>query len=90
VCVIAIGVQEIPENANEPNHGDSTQIPVQETELRVTTPQVSVPERVDISPPVTPTYDGKYDDLIKLSELKDKGILTQDEFDAKKRQILGL
>lgn len=30
------------------------------------------------------------DDLKKLSELKDSGIITQEEFDAKKKQILGL
>jgi len=28
--------------------------------------------------------------LEKLAELKDKGILTQEEFDAKKKEILGL
>lgn len=31
-----------------------------------------------------------YDDLFKLKELLDAGILTQDEFDMKKKQILGL
>lgn len=30
------------------------------------------------------------DDLIKLNELLDKGIITQEDFDAKKKQILGL
>lgn len=30
------------------------------------------------------------DELEKLSQLKEKGILTQEEFDTKKRQILGL
>ena len=29
-------------------------------------------------------------DLIKLKELLDMGIITQEEFDAKKKQILGL
>ena len=31
-----------------------------------------------------------YADLEKLAELRDKGILTEEEFDAKKRQILGI
>ncbi len=31
-----------------------------------------------------------FEQLEKLAALKDKGILTQDEFDAKKKQILGL
>lgn len=30
------------------------------------------------------------DELAKLADLKDKGILTQAEFDQKKKQILGL
>jgi hypothetical protein len=30
------------------------------------------------------------DQLKQLAELKDQGILTQEEFDAKKKQILGL
>jgi hypothetical protein len=33
---------------------------------------------------------GDYDELERLSDLKKKGIITQDEFDAKKKQILGL
>lgn len=31
-----------------------------------------------------------YEQLAKLGQLKDQGILTQEEFDAKKRQLLGL
>ncbi len=43
-------------------------------------------------PPVTggeeePAYLGE---LEKLGELRDKGILTQEEFEAKKKQLLGL
>lgn len=34
--------------------------------------------------------DGNLSTLVKLKELLDSGILTQDEFDAKKRQLLGL
>ena len=30
------------------------------------------------------------DDLVKLKDLLDKGIITQEEFDAKKKEILGL
>lgn len=29
-------------------------------------------------------------DLVKLAKLRDKGIITEDEFQAKKRQILGI
>jgi hypothetical protein len=31
-----------------------------------------------------------YEELAKLGQLKEQGILTQEEFDAKKKQILGL
>ncbi len=37
-----------------------------------------------------PSGDDAYVELEKLGQLKEQGILTQEEFDAKKRQILGL
>jgi hypothetical protein len=37
-----------------------------------------------------PTQDDVYVELEKLGQLKNDGILTQEEFDAKKRQLLGL
>jgi hypothetical protein len=39
----------------------------------------------------TPASDSSYlDELEKLAELRDKGILTEDEFEAKKKDLLGL
>ena len=40
--------------------------------------------------PAAVTTDQSIAQLKQLSELKDQGILTQAEFDAKKKQILGL
>lgn len=40
--------------------------------------------------PSTSDQDDVYVQLEKLGQLKDQGILTQEEFDAKKRQLLGL
>ena len=40
--------------------------------------------------PQAPAQEDPYAELSKLGELKDQGILTQEEFDAKKKQILGL
>lgn len=42
--------------------------------------------------PVQPTtsQDGMVAELQQLAQLKDQGILTQEEFDAKKKQILGI
>ncbi len=37
-----------------------------------------------------PAAEDPYVELSKLGQLKDQGILTQEEFDAKKKQILGL
>lgn len=44
------------------------------------------------SGPVTQlqSLDEQLETLKKLKELVDMGILTQDEFDAKKKQVLGL
>lgn len=36
------------------------------------------------------TDDNSIEQLKQLADLKDQGILTQEEFDAKKKQILGL
>jgi predicted Zn-dependent peptidase len=36
------------------------------------------------------TQDDVYVELEKLGQLKEQGILTQEEFDAKKKQLLGL
>ena len=41
-------------------------------------------------PTNTQTINNSPDDLIKLKELLDEGIITQEEFDAKKKQLLGL
>lgn len=40
--------------------------------------------------PVAPAQDDTVAQLQQLAQLKDQGILTQEEFDAKKKQILGL
>ena len=50
-------------------------------------------EAADPAPaPVAATngVDDQMAQLEKLGQLKDQGILTQEEFDAKKKQILGL
>lgn len=40
--------------------------------------------------PQAPNQDDVYVELEKLGQLKADGILTQEEFDAKKKQLLGL
>lgn len=40
--------------------------------------------------PVAPAVDPMAAELQQLAQLKDQGILTQEEFDAKKKQILGI
>jgi hypothetical protein len=40
--------------------------------------------------PAAPAQDDVYEQLRKLGELKDKGILTEQEFAAKKAQLLGI
>ena len=39
--------------------------------------------------PIASSTDQQLADLEKLGQLKDQGILTQEEFEAKKKQILG-
>jgi hypothetical protein len=40
--------------------------------------------------PVAPDSDEQFDQLQRLGQLRDEGILTEQEFEAKKHQILGL
>jgi hypothetical protein len=40
--------------------------------------------------PATADVDKQLEQLVVLKSLLDQGILTQEEFDAKKKQILGL
>ena len=40
--------------------------------------------------PAAPNTDDQFAQLKQLGELKEQGVLTQAEFDAKKAQILGL
>ena len=43
------------------------------------------------SPPPAPASETSYlDELEKLGELRDKGIITDEEFEAKKKELLGL
>lgn len=44
----------------------------------------------DETPQTNTAIDPQVEQLQQLSQLKDQGILTQAEFDAKKKQILGL
>ena len=41
-------------------------------------------------PASTPLAENAIENVVKLKELLDQGILTQEEFDAKKKEILGL
>lgn len=48
------------------------------------------PAQEAVPPPApAPSVGGSYDDLMKLKELLDAGVLTQAEFDAQKQKILG-
>ena len=51
--------------------------------------QATVEETTTTDAPVVDTNQ-QFAELEKLGQLKDQGILTQEEFDAKKAQILGL
>jgi hypothetical protein len=42
------------------------------------------------SPPPQPTQSDYLIELEKLGELRDKGIITEEDFQAKKKQLLGL
>ena len=43
-----------------------------------------------LSASIPPSQDRSADELKKNKELLDSGVITQEEFDAKKKQLLGL
>ena len=46
--------------------------------------------KTEIKESVNQNADDPYEELKKTKELLDMGIITQEEFDAKKKQLLGL
>jgi hypothetical protein len=52
--------------------------------------QYAPPPQYAPQAPAAPAQDDVYEQLRKLGELKDKGILTEQEFAAKKSQLLGI
>lgn len=66
----------------------------QDQAARPPAPYAQQPQYAQPAPPppavVPPPQDDVYDQLRKLGELKDAGILTEDEFSAKKAQLLGI
>lgn len=53
-------------------------------------PQPAAAPIAPVVPTATIDTDNQIAQLQQLAQLKDQGILTQSEFDAKKQQILGL
>lgn len=51
---------------------------------------VPAPQPVAAAAPSSPNTDTAIEQVKKLAELRDQGILTEAEFDAKKKQLLGL
>lgn len=47
-------------------------------------------QQAQAAPAPAASQDDVYVELEKLGQLKEQGILTQEEFDAKKKQLLGL
>jgi putative oligomerization/nucleic acid binding protein len=52
--------------------------------------QATVDRRIKPTPRPVVAHAASIDDLLMLSELHDRGVLTDDEFAAKKKQILGI
>ncbi len=48
------------------------------------------PQEYAPPPPAAPAEPDYVAELSKLAHLKDQGIISQEEFDAKKKQILGI
>lgn len=52
--------------------------------------QNQMPQQNYSVPPQTQQYDSIAEQLRQLQNLQDQGLITQEDFDAKKKQLLGL
>ena len=52
--------------------------------------QGAVDRRIRPASRLAPAHSTSIDDLLMLSELHDRGVLTDEEFAAKKKQVLGI
>ena len=53
-------------------------------------PQAAPPPPAAAAPPPAAAEEDYTDELKKLADLKVKGVITNEEFEAKKKQLLGL
>ena len=61
-------------------------------ELKIPDFETYKTEKIYVTQSLKPadTKSSSFDDIEKLAELRDKGVLSQEEFESKKKQILGL
>lgn len=62
----------------------------QATQQQATPAQQAAPAPAATPAPAAPAQSDMSAQLAELNNLKNQGILTQEEFDAKKKQILGI
>ena len=62
----------------------------QTCEAQVDAGEMVCEEKTTVLASVEQRKENEFQQLFDLKELLDKGIITQEEFDAKKKQILGL
>jgi hypothetical protein len=76
--------------ANRWSQDDQSQYPPQYAEPQYAQPQYAQPQYVQAAPPPpeAPAADDMFEKLRQLAELKDQGILTEEEFAAQKAKIL--
>jgi len=53
-------------------------------------PQQQYAEQSSASPPAAPAMEDEMAEIQQLAKMKEQGILTEEEFAAKKKQILGI
>lgn len=70
--------------------GSSDKITITAIDKKVGQEIVNKIKELQLSTEPSNTSSGTIADLEKLAELKEKGIITEEEFNAKKKQILGL
>ncbi|MCL2808070.1 MAG: SPFH domain-containing protein [Coriobacteriia bacterium] len=90
---MAQGLQQSPDaQAGMPAQAGAAQAPMQPAPAPVGAPieGVPAPEAVGAQAPAAPAAVDPYEELTKLKGLLDNGIISQEDFDKKKAELLGL
>lgn len=87
-------MDELNIEAEEPTEAEMAQLDAGDAPAASPAPAASTPAApapsAPAAPAAAPSEPSYLDELKELAQLKDQGVITEEEFEAKKKQLLGL